>query len=308
MRRKTFALPDWGGTVWSWLLPAGIVGTFVLIDQYVPPFAFSDIVLGIFAFPVLVLGYSTVALFIAWCVQKHRESEYAQAARKLGLRFSIRVTEEQLAPYSSHLLFASTANFRRYAGYRIEGEVNGCQVQVFVYRYSGKARLANGRHLRWVGYHSVFLASLPGVPDFLLTPEAGEYELTDVVAGWLRGVERNEVALDVKVGQWTMVLRGKDEAALRQLFSARNREAMGLWWGWWAECLDGKLLLYTERAVVESDGLSGALQAWVSFANGLSKAACSLPAARASWQARDPRLRHGPPDHADDPRLRPDPA
>jgi hypothetical protein len=308
MRRKTFALPDWGGTVWSWLLPAGLLGGLVLLDKFGPDIALPDVFAIVFV-PLLPLPHITVALFFAWCIQKHRESQYAREARKLGLRFSTRVTEQQLAPYSSHLLFAATANFKRYAGYWLEGELNGCQVQVFVYRYAGKVRLANGRRLWWVGYHSVCLVpGLDGVPDFLLTPEAGEYELTDVVAGWLRGVERDEVALELKVGEWTMALRGRDEVALRHLFSTRHREAMGLWWGWWAECLDGKLLVYTERAVVESDGLAGALQAWVGFANALSAAARSLPGSGAPWRGRDPRLRQGPADRADDPRLRSDQA
>ncbi len=209
------------------------------MEEYLIPIA---IVGGI----LLIIG---VALYIGYLMEKKRTEALGKAAEELGFDFLPKGDGRFLSELGGFHLFSQ--GHSRYLYNLMRGEANGMEVSIFDYRYT----IGAGKHQHTYNQTVVcFVVPDADLPQFSLRPENIWHKI-----GQLFGYQ--DINFDSHpVFSRNYLLRGADEAGIRDLFTDDVLEFYEKRTGLSTEGTDDLLLFYRHAKRVEPNNVHGFLE------------------------------------------------
>jgi hypothetical protein len=127
----------------------------------------------------------------------------------------------------------------------------------------------------------VLFPCVGGLPDFYLVPEEEDLESMNLGCPKSAGLGKIVEVVNPKSDNPTLI-RGKDERAVRELFSSKRVEQLGNLSGWTIECRAGQLLVYRRWQTMAADELPHLLRRASDFVSTLTVADLTLARERRS--------------------------
>jgi hypothetical protein len=192
---------------WDWLIPIGVIGVIIVI----------------------------VVVAVIWTnyLEKKRREAMEAAAGLMGFTWTAAVPGERITELRTFELF--NRGHSPHGRNLLSGKVGDADIILIDYRYS----TGSGKHKQT---HDQTVIVLPdggaGLPNFQLTPENFFHKIGQLFGYQDINFEENPTF------SRRYLLRGPNEAAIRQAFTTPVLDHFAESWGWSVEVNDGQLLVY----------------------------------------------------------------
>jgi hypothetical protein len=192
------------------------------------------------AFPVfftsfVVLGLSGV-FYAAWRGDKKRNAAMETVARTMGFSYIEKCSDAELGSLAGNMPLFNRGHSRK--GKRLlTGRIADRDCHIMDYQYITGGGKSSHTHMQ-----TIVLLDQTGtkLPDFTLSPENVLHRLAEMF-----GYQDIDFESHPDFSKHYL-LRGKDEAAIRQAFTLDVLSLMGATTGWHVEACDGRLAIYRE--------------------------------------------------------------
>jgi hypothetical protein len=183
-----------------------------------------------------------------------KRDEWALRMKALGLTFQPRVASSDVTPNRRLPLFSFGDPARQRADFLARGVVEGREIVVMNYRFADWFRTPKGQRLLRGDVQTIALfPHAQGLPVFHLAP--AENDWNTLAPHWVEELNVGRVVRVVDHCDDPALIRTEDELDVLRLFTNERLEQLGNLTGWTVESRDGRLLIYRQGEVMDTDEL-----------------------------------------------------